>query len=161
MWFKGYVDAPEKTAERFSGDRRWCFTGDAGLRDERGFYYFSSRDDDVIIMSGYRIGPFEVESVLVLDHRVAEAAVVGLPDELTGQSLQAFVVLKPGVNSSDELAQDLQQLVKRKFAAHAYPRAVHFVSELPKTPSGKVQRYVLRERHGKGGTFAAERTSAP
>jgi acetyl-CoA synthetase len=153
MWFKGYVDAPEKTAERFSSDGRWYFTGDAGMKDEDGFYYFSSRDDDIIIMAGYRIGPFEVESVLVLDDRVSEAAAVGIPDQLVGQSLQAFVVLKPGVSGSDELAQELQQLVKRRFAAHAYPRAVHFVSELPKTPSGKMQRYVLRERYGEGANL--------
>src|SRR3546814_1043841 len=96
MWFTGYVDAPEKTAERFSPDGRWYYTGDAGTIDEDGYLFFSARDDDVIIMAGYRIGPFEVESVLVGDPRVQEAAVVGVPDELRGEVLEAFVVLAPG-----------------------------------------------------------------
>jgi acetyl-CoA synthetase len=146
MWFTGYVDAPEKTAERFSRDGRWYLTGDAGTMDEDGYIFFSARDDDVIIMAGYRIGPFEVESVLVSDPAVAEAAVVGMPDELRGEVIEAFVVLAPGTQPSDELAEALKQRVKKKLAAHAYPRTVHFVDELPKTPSGKIQRFVLRER---------------
>jgi len=146
LWFTGYVDAPEKTAERFSEDGRWYLTGDAGRVDENGFYFFSSRDDDVIIMAGYRIGPFDVESVLVMHEQVVEAAVVGMPDELRGEVLEAFVVLREGVEGTDELEAELQQLVKKKFAAHAYPRAVHFVPHLPKTPSGKVQRFLLRQR---------------
>jgi acetyl-CoA synthetase len=146
MWFSGYVDAPDKTAERFSADGRWYLTGDAGTMDEDGYIFFSARDDDVIIMAGYRIGPFEVESVLVTDPSVAEAAVVGMPDELRGEVIEAFVVLAPGATASDELAASLQRLVKTKLAAHAYPRTVHFVEELPKTPSGKIQRFVLRGR---------------
>lgn len=146
MWFTGYVDAPDKTAERFSADGRWYVTGDAGSMDEDGYIFFSSRDDDVIIMAGYRIGPFEVESVLVSDPSVAEAAVVGMPDELRGEVVEAFVVLAPGAEASEELAESLKQRVKKKLAAHAYPRTIHFVDELPKTPSGKIQRFVLRER---------------
>ena len=146
MWFSGYVDAPEKTAERFSPDGRWYVTGDAGTMDDDGYIFFSARDDDVIIMAGYRIGPFEVESVLVADPSVAEAAVVGMPDELRGEVIEAFVVLAPGVSPSDDLADALKQRVKTKLAAHAYPRTVHFVDELPKTPSGKIQRFVLRSR---------------
>ncbi|MBF6141918.1 AMP-binding protein [Nocardia farcinica] len=149
MWFLGYLDAPERTAQRFTADGRWYLTGDAGSRDADGFFTFSARDDDVIIMAGYRIGPFEVESVLVMHDDVAEAAVVGLPDELRGEVLEAFVVLRSGVDGSAELAAELQQLVKQKFAAHAYPRRVHFVDSLPKTPSGKVQRFVLREQEVK------------
>ncbi|TCN58288.1 acetyl-CoA synthetase [Rhodococcus sp. SMB37] len=145
VWFTGYVDAPDKTATRFTDDGRWYLTGDAGKVDENGFYFFSSRDDDVIIMAGYRIGPFDVESVLVMHPDVVEAAVVGLPDELRGEVLEAFVVLRDGVDGDDALESDLQQLVKKKFAAHAYPRAVHFVPHLPKTPSGKVQRFLLRQ----------------
>ncbi len=151
MWFRGYVDAPEKTAERFSRDGKWYLTGDAGTTDDEGYIFFSARDDDVIIMAGYRIGPFEVESVLVADPSVVEAAVVGMPDELRGEVIEAFVVLAPGAEASDELAEALQQRVKKKLAAHAYPRTVHFVEELPKTPSGKIQRFVLRER-GAAGT---------
>lgn len=145
MWFTGYVDAPEKTAQRFTADGRWYITGDAGKTDDDGFFFFSSRDDDVIIMAGYRIGPFDVESVLVMHEDVIEAAVVGMPDELRGEVLEAFVVLRDGVEGTAELEAELQTLVKKKFAAHAYPRTVHFVPSLPKTPSGKVQRYILRK----------------
>jgi acetyl-CoA synthetase len=146
MWFTGYVDAPEKTAQRFSTDGRWYITGDAGKTDEDGHFFFSSRDDDVIIMAGYRIGPFDVESVLVMHEHVIEAAVVGMPDELRGEVLEAFVVLRDGIEGTGALEAELQTLVKKKFAAHAYPRTVHFVPSLPKTPSGKVQRYLLRQK---------------
>ncbi|MBC7300964.1 MAG: AMP-binding protein [Nocardia sp.] len=147
LWFLGYLDDPERTASRFTADGRWYLTGDVGARDPDGCFRFSSRDDDVIIMAGYRIGPFEVESVLVMHDQVAEAAVVGMPDELRGEVLEAFVVPRTGAEGSAELAAELQQLVKDEFAAHAYPRKVHFVDSLPKTPSGKVQRFLLR---GKG-----------
>lgn len=146
LWFNGYVNAPEKTASRYAGDGRWYLTGDSGAVDGDGFYFFSSRDDDVIIMAGYRIGPFDVESVLVMHDAVMEAAVVGKSDELRGEVLEAYVVLHDSAEPSPELEADLQQLVKRKFAAHAYPRKVHFIDALPKTPSGKVQRFVLRKR---------------
>ncbi|MFI7666444.1 AMP-binding protein [Nocardia sp. NPDC049526] len=146
LWFLGYLDAPERSAQRYTADGRWYLTGDAGSQDADGFFHFSARDDDVIIMAGYRIGPFEVESVLVLDERVVEAAVVGMPDELRGEVLEAFVVLRNGFEGNTELEAELQTLVKRKFAAHAYPRKVHFVDALPKTPSGKVQRFILRQQ---------------
>lgn len=146
LWFLGYVDEPERTAQRYTADGRWYLTGDAGARDADGFFHFSARDDDVIIMAGYRIGPFEVESVLVVHDDVAEAAVIGVPDELRGEVLEAFVVLRPGATGTAELETELQTLVKKKFAAHAYPRRVHFVSSLPKTPSGKVQRFLLRQQ---------------
>lgn len=150
LWFTGYTGAPEKTAERFSGDGRWYLTGDAGLRDENGCFFFSSRDDDVIIMAGYRIGPFDVESVLVQHDSVLEAAVIGAPDTLRGEVLEVYVVLRPGTPPGEDLVTELQQLVKRKFAAHAYPRAVHFTDQLPKTPSGKVQRFLLRRKRAQG-----------
>jgi acetyl-CoA synthetase len=146
LWFLGYLDDPERTASRFTADGRWYLTGDVGSRDADGCFRFSSRDDDVIIMAGYRIGPFEVESVLVLHEQVAEAAVVGMPDELRGEVLEAFVVPRTGIEGDAELAAELRQLVKDEFAAHAYPRKVHFVDSLPKTPSGKVQRFLLRGR---------------
>jgi acetyl-CoA synthetase len=144
FWFTGYAGAPEKTAERFTADGAWYLTGDAGRRDAGGRLYFTSRDDDVIIMAGYRIGPFDVESVLVTHAAVAEAAVVGVPDAIRGEVLEACIVLNAGHEPSDALAAELQELVKTGFAAHAYPRRVHFLAELPKTPSGKVQRFVLR-----------------
>ncbi len=145
-WFNGYHDDPEKSAEKFSRDGRWYLTGDTARMDDDGSFYFSSRDDDVIIMAGYRIGPFEIESVLATHPAVAESAVIATPDEVRGEVLEAFVVLREGTSASKEVGQELQSWVKRQYAAHAYPRSVHFVDSLPKTPSGKIQRFVLRER---------------
>ena len=153
MWFETYADAPERTAERFVA-KRWYLTGDAGRMDADGYVFFSSRDDDVIIMAGYRIGPFEIESVLLEHPAVAESAVVGVPDDLRGEVVEAFVVLRPGFEATDALATDLQQHVKTGFAAHAYPRRVHFVPDLPKTPSGKIQRFLLRESRRKASGSA-------
>ncbi len=144
--FAGYHNEPAKTAQRFTKDGRWYLTGDVAVRDADGNFFFSSRDDDVIIMAGYRIGPFDVESVLVTHHDVAEAAAVGVPDALKGEVVEAFVVARPGVIPSETLTAELQQHVKTRFAAHAYPRRVHYVDSLPKTPSGKVQRFVLRQQ---------------
>lgn len=146
MWFDAYLQAPEKTAERYSADGTWYITGDAGRRDDDGYLYFSAREDDVIIMSGYRIGPFDVESVLVHHQAVAEVAAIGTPDALRGEVLEAFVVLRPPHSPSAALEHELQQLVKDKLAAHAFPRRIHFVAGLPKTPSGKIQRFVLRQQ---------------
>jgi acetyl-CoA synthetase len=143
-WFRGYEGDPVKSAEKFSPDGRWYYTGDVARVDDDGYFHFSSRDDDVIIMAGYRIGPFEVESVLVTHPAVAECAVIAAPDEVRGEVLEAYVVLQDGQEPSDALVAELQHLVKTRFAAHAYPRAVHFADALPKTPSGKIQRYVLR-----------------
>lgn len=154
MWFTGYHEAPEKTAERFSADGRWYYTGDAAKLDADGHFYFSSRDDDVIIMSGYRIGPFDVESVLAQHPDVLESAVIGVPDDLAGEVLEAYVVLREGVLpdgvfDDDDKVSELQKWVKTEFAAHAFPRKIHFARELPKTPSGKIQRFLLRkERAG-------------
>jgi acetyl-CoA synthetase len=146
MWFTGYAGEPDRTAARFSEDGRWYFTGDVGTIDDDGYIYFSSRDDDVILMAGYRIGPFEVESALVSHADVVEAAAIGVPDALRGEVLEAYVVFRAGVAAGPQLLLDLQQHVKRNYAAHAYPRTIHPVTQLPKTPSGKVQRFVLRER---------------
>src|SRR5207245_7925730 len=110
---------------------------DAGSLDSDGYFRFQSRDDDVIIMAGYRIGPFDVESVLFSHPAVTEAAVIAAPDELRGEVLEAYVVLRDNQACSPELVTELQQLVKTKFAAHAYPRAIHAIDDLPKTPSGK------------------------
>lgn len=144
--FVGYHNDPEKTAQRFTKDGRWYLTGDVALRDEDGYFYFSSRDDDVIIMAGYRIGPFEVESALTAHEDVAEAAVIGVPDVLKGEVIEAYIVARTGVVPSDSLTAELQKHVKAKFAAHAYPRRVHYVDALPKTPSGKIQRFILRQQ---------------
>lgn len=145
-WFEGYVGDPSRSAEKFSADGRWYITGDVGFMDDEGCFHFSSRDDDVIIMAGYRIGPFEIESVLVSHPAVEECAVVAAPDPLRGEVLEAFVVLHAAHAASGTLTEELQEWVKRRYAAHAYPRRVHYVDTLPKTPSGKVQRFVLRQQ---------------
>jgi acetyl-CoA synthetase len=146
FWFDGYQDAPEKTAERFSESGRWYLTGDTGRVDEDGYYFFTARDDDVILASGYRIGPFDVESVLITHPAVTDVAVVGKPDPegIRGEIVEAFVVTSASADAHDALARELQALVRDTYSRHAYPRTVHFVEALPKTPSGKVQRFLLR-----------------
>jgi acetyl-CoA synthetase len=145
-WFSGYHEDPAKSAEKFTADGRWYLTGDTGWMDEEGYFYFSAREDDVIIMAGYRIGPFEVESVIATHPAVAESAVIAVPDTVRGEVIEAYVVVRPGVEETAELALDIQQWVKTRYAAHAYPRMIHFAEMLPKTPSGKVQRFLLRQR---------------
>ncbi|MFI5953133.1 AMP-binding protein [Cryptosporangium sp. NPDC051539] len=135
-----------QAASKFTADRRWYLTGDSSRVDDEGYFFFSSRDDDVIIMAGYRIGPFEIESVLAQHPAVVECVVVAAPDEVRGEVIEAHVVLRDDTPGTPELVTELQQLVKTRYAAHAYPRAVHFHDRLPKTPSGKLQRYLLRDR---------------
>jgi acyl-coenzyme A synthetase/AMP-(fatty) acid ligase len=113
-------------------------------RDADGWLYFEGRSDDVIISAGYRIGPFEVESALVSHPAVAEAAAVAAPDAERGAVVRAVVVLRDGQRASSELANELQEHVKRTTAPYKYPRIVDFAAELPKTPSGKVRRAELR-----------------
>ncbi|WP_175945172.1 AMP-binding protein [Burkholderia pyrrocinia] len=148
-WFEGYQNDPEKSAEKFAGHGKWYLSGDLGRIDENGHFFFSSREDDVIIMAGYRIGPFEVESVISAHPAVAECAVIAVPDKVRGEVLEAFVVLRQASKAAPAMEAELQQWVKTRYAAHAYPRQVHFAEELPKTPSGKVQRFVLREARKK------------
>jgi acyl-coenzyme A synthetase/AMP-(fatty) acid ligase len=119
-------------------------TGDRVREDDEGYLYFEGRTDDVIVSAGYRIGPFEVESALVAHPAVAEAAAVSAPDEERGAVVRAVVVLRDGHNPSPALARELQEHVKRETAPYKYPRIVDFVSELPKTASGKVKRAQLR-----------------
>ena len=147
FWFPGYLGEPEKTAERFTPDGRWYLTGDTARQDDDGWFFFSSRDDDVILAAGYRIGPFDVESVLIDHPRVQEVAVVGLPDPegVRGEEVVAFVVPAGAVADPDALAAELQAKVRDEYSKHAYPRRVHFVDRLPKTPSGKLQRFLLRQ----------------
>lgn len=149
-WFDGYLDEPEKSAEKFTADRRWYLTGDTGSCDEDGYLWFKGRDDDVILMAGYRIGPFDVESVLLAHPAVAECAVIAVPDEIRGEVIEAFVVVRgsapTGPDDQARLADELRQWVRSRYAAHAYPRTVHFIPELPKTHSGKVQRHLLRRQ---------------
>jgi acetyl-CoA synthetase len=141
--FEGYHKEPEATAARFRDG--WYYTGDRAARDEDGYFWFEGRDDDVITSSAYRIGPFEVESALVEHPAVAEAAVVGKDDPQRTQIVTAFVTLAPGHEASDGLAAELQEHTKQLTAPYKYPREIHFVSELPKTVSGKIRRSELRE----------------
>jgi acetyl-CoA synthetase len=124
----------------------YYLTGDSVERDDDGSFSFVGRSDDVISSAGYRIGPFDVESSLIEHEAVLESAVVGKPDAERGAIVNAFVVLRDGHRGSDELAEALRLLVKRRLGAHAYPREVVFVDALPKTPSGKIQRFLLREK---------------
>ena len=141
--FREYWKDRESTERSFVGD--WYITGDKAYMDEDGYYWFVGRADDVIISAGYRIGPFEVESALIEHPSVAESAVVASPDPVRGEIVKAFVILKPGYVSSDELTQSLQEHVKNTTAPYKYPRAIEFVSELPKTISGKIRRVELRQ----------------
>jgi len=142
--FDGYLYDPEATSEVFRGD--FYYTGDKAYVDEDGYYWFVGRDDDVIKSSGYRIGPFEVESALLEHPAVKEAAVVGSPDVIRGMIVKAFVVLKEGSAPSEQMAKDIQRFVKKITAPYKYPRSIEFVDDLPKTISGKIRRNVLRER---------------
>jgi acyl-coenzyme A synthetase/AMP-(fatty) acid ligase len=146
--FVEYWKDPAETARRHRGG--WYLTGDRAVRDEDGYLWFVGRADDVIISAGYRIGPFEVESALVEHPAVVEAAVVSSPDPVRGAIVKAFVVLRPDVSPSAELVRDLQEHVRRVTAPYKYPRAIEFVSDLPKTISGKIRRVELREREWGG-----------
>ena len=143
---KEYWKSPDAMAAAFKGD--YYYTGDRAYRDEEGYFWFVGRSDDVIKSSGYRIGPFEVESALVEHAAVAEAAVVGAEDPkgVRGTLVKAFVVLAKGNTPSDELTKEIQNYVKKVTAPYKYPRLVEYVDELPKTISGKILRRELRKK---------------
>ena len=138
-----YLDNEEANAESFVNG--FYYTGDKAYRDDDGYLWFVGRNDDVIKSSGYRIGPFEVESALLEHPAVKESAVVGSPDRIRGMVVKAFVVLNEGFEPGDELVRDIQKFVKRITAPYKYPRLIDFVEELPKTLSGKIKRNELRE----------------
>ncbi len=142
--FREYWRNPEAMERSFLGD--WYRTGDRAYRDADGYFWFVGRADDVIISAGYRIGPFEVESALVEHPAVVEAAVVASPDAVRGEIVKAYVILAPGYTPGDALATELQDYVKSVTAPYKYPREIEFVTELPKTISGKIRRIELRER---------------
>lgn len=124
----------------------WYYTGDLGTMDEDGYFWFSSRADDVIISAGYRIGPFEVESVIIEHDSVMEVAVIGVPDADRGEVVKAFVVLASDQTPGPELVAEIQEHVKQQTAPYKYPRQIEFLEELPKTVSGKIRRVDLRAR---------------
>ncbi|XP_054848932.1 acyl-coenzyme A synthetase ACSM3, mitochondrial-like isoform X2 [Eublepharis macularius] len=144
--FTGYVDDPEKTASTERGD--FYITGDRGLMDEEGYIQFIARADDIILSSGYRIGPFEVENALADHPAVAESAVVSSPDPIRGEVVKAFIILSPAYQSNDKekLILELQEHVRKVTAPYKYPRKIEFVQQLPKTISGKTQRKELRKK---------------
>ncbi|MBA4601370.1 acyl-CoA synthetase [Thermoactinomyces mirandus] len=141
--FKGYYQDPERTKQAFNGD--WYLTGDRAKKDEDGYFWFEGRSDDIIISSGYTIGPFEVEDALVKHPAVKECAVVASPDEIRGSIVKAFVILRDPAWASDELVLELQEHVKKTTAPYKYPREIEFVDNLPKTASGKIRRVELRD----------------
>jgi acyl-coenzyme A synthetase/AMP-(fatty) acid ligase len=140
--FRGYYGDPETTAKAFR--HGWYYTGDTAKRDEDGYIWFVGRSDDIISSSSYRISPFEVESTLIEHPAVAEAAVVGKPDELRGEIVKAFIILAKGYTASDALAIEIQNFVKEQTAPYKYPREIEFRETLPKTISGKIRRVELR-----------------
>jgi len=145
--FAEYWKDPKGTSSRFRGE--WYFTGDKAYVDEEGYFWFIGRADDVIKSSGYRISPFEVESALIEHPAVLEAAVIGVPDDIRGQIVKAFIVLSKDYQPSEELIEELQNHVKRVTAPYKYPRKIEFVKALPKTISGKIRRKALRMREMK------------
>ena len=140
----GYWKRPEDSKEVFGGP--WFHTKDAASFDDDGYYWYEGRADDVIIAAGYRIGPFEVESACLEHPAVAEAAAVASPDERRGNVVKAFVVLAAGHEPSDELAEEIKHYVRDHHSAYAYPRLIEFVSDLPKTLTGKIRRIELRQQ---------------
>lgn len=144
IFFLGYWGNEQATREKFIGDY-WA-TGDLGYRDADGYLWFVGRKDDVISSAGHRIGPGEIEDCLIKHEAVAQAAVIGSPDELRGEIVKAFIILAEGHAPSESLATRIQQSVKQRLAAHEYPREIAFVDSLPMTTTGKIRRIELREQ---------------
>lgn len=147
----GYWNAPDKTAENFTeiDGTRWFLTGDTASIDDDGYLYFGGRDDDIINSSGYRIGPMEVENALMEHPGVRECAAVASPDPERGEVVKAFIVLNAGYQGGAGLTKELQDLTKSLTAPYKYPRKIEFVHDLPKTPTGKIQRRTLKQREFK------------
>lgn len=143
--FREYYRDPERTKAAFRGD--WYLTGDQATRDEEGYFWFEGRSDDIIISSGYTIGPFEVEDALMKHEAIQECAVVAAPDEIRGNIVKAYVVLRnpDGFADKESLVKQLQDHVKGITAPYKYPRVIEFLDELPKTASGKIRRVELRK----------------
>jgi len=140
--FLGYWGNPEATEQRFRGD--WFCTSDFGTKDKNGYFWFTGRKDYVIESSGYRIGPGEIEDVLVKHDAVKLAAVIGIPDKIRGEIVKAFIVPENDVKINEALEEQLRQHVKNKLEAHAYPREIEFLKEMPMTDTGKIMKSKLR-----------------
>jgi acetyl-CoA synthetase/medium-chain acyl-CoA synthetase len=142
--FKEYWEQPDETASTFQ--HGYYLTGDRAYKDSDGYLWFVGRADDVILSAGYRIGPFEVESVLIEHPSVLESAVVPTPDDDRGSVVKAYIVLAKGHEASEELKKEIQDYCKTNSAPYKYPRKIEFIEELPKTTSGKIRRVELRGR---------------
>ncbi len=145
----GYWNNEKATREKFIG--RWWATGDMGFKDDEGYIWFVGRKDDVISSAGYRIGPGEIEDCLIKHPAIAQVAVVGVPDELRGEAIKAYIVLKAGERASDLLTENIRNSVKQQLAAYEYPRIIEYIDELPLTTTGKIRRNELRARHQQEG----------
>ncbi|MGE0736371.1 MAG: acyl-CoA synthetase [Alphaproteobacteria bacterium] len=148
-----YWRNPEGTKAKFHGD--WMLSGDQGYRDERGYFWFVGRADDVITSAGYRIGPGEIEECLIKHPAVAMAAAIGIPDPIRTEAIKAFIQLRPGFAPNDQLVAEIQDHVRTRLAAHEYPRTIEFVTEFPMTATGKIRRTELRERERKKAQLSA------
>jgi acetyl-CoA synthetase len=144
VFFVGYWGNDEATRAKYTFD--WCRTGDQAKADEDGYLWYQGRADDIFKVSGYRVGPTEIENCLVKHPAIANCAVVPTPDETRGAVVKAFVLLAPGHAASEPLKDSIREHVKRHLAPYQQPREIEFVTELPMTTTGKVQRKVLRER---------------
>ncbi|MEM8837640.1 MAG: AMP-binding protein [Pseudomonadota bacterium] len=142
--FHGYYTGGDLDQSSFRNG--WYYTGDTATRDEDGYLWFVGRADDLISSAGYRISPFEVESALLEHDAVAESAVIGVPDETRGQIVMAYIILAGGFEAGEQLKADIQEFCKKQTAPYKYPREIEFVTELPKTISGKIRRVELREK---------------
>jgi acetyl-CoA synthetase len=142
--FLGYLNNPEKTRESFKGE--WYLTGDNATKDSDGYFWFIGRKDDVVKVSGYRVGSFEVESILLEFPAILESAVVADEDPIRGHILHAYIVLKPGYEVNDKLKDEIIKYVSSKYSKHVHLEKIDFVDKLPKTESGKIQRYLLRKK---------------
>lgn len=144
VMFLEYWNNPVATKDKYVGD--WCLTGDLAKKDERGYFWFVGRKDDIITSAGYRIGPAEIEDCLLKHPSVGMAAVVGSPDAVRTEIVKAFIVLKQGTSPDAALEDDIKNFVKTRLAAHEFPREIEFVDELPMTATGKIIRKELKRR---------------
>lgn len=145
VMFLGYWEKPLATREKFVGD--WLLTGDLARSDDDGYLYFGGRKDDLINSAGYRIGPTEIEGTLIKHPAVAMAAVIGVPDEIRGEVVKAYITTKEGVKRSADLVREIQAFVRSRLATYEYPRAIEFIDEMPLTTTGKIRRTELRSMH--------------
>lgn len=155
VMFLGYWGRPDATREKFSSEGRWLRTGDLARVDSDGYFWFQSRSDDVINSAGYRIGPAEIETCLMRHPAVAMAAVIGIRDDIRGEAVKAYVVLRDGQRASRSVETGLRDLVRESVAAYAYPRDIAFVPTLPLTATGKIRRGELRRMEAQGDSQAS------